>query len=203
MDVGSLGLGGFSVAGSIGHRCCREHPRCRAALDAVVAQIETALHAIFTSLPVGRGRCAPGCWPSIGDCWARFSTAAALAGVAASTRRSGHARFVACRWASTNSYATRFVTSLVTAAATTPGCSTSTNKPAPAAKTIATPCGSWPVPGHDCWTTHSPCGTVPCKPDLRAPPATPLPPRADCATRRMTRRLPGQIVRSWQKMAAI
>jgi len=85
-----------------------------AALDAVMAQIdaleqqiETALHAhpdaiIFTSLPRAGTVRAARLLAEIGDCRARFPTAAALAGLAGvtpSTRQSGHTRIVAFRWA--------------------------------------------------------------------------------------------------------
>jgi transposase len=84
------------------------------ALDAVMAQIDAletqiadalAVHpdaAIFTSLPRAGTVRAARLLAEIGDCRARFPTAASLAGLAGvtpSTRQSGNTRIVAFRWA--------------------------------------------------------------------------------------------------------
>ena len=85
-----------------------------AALNTVMAQVEVleaqiaaalAVHpdaAIFTSLPRAGTVRAARLLAEIGDCRARFPTAASLAGLAGvtpSTRQSGHTRVVAFRWA--------------------------------------------------------------------------------------------------------
>lgn len=76
-------------------------------IDALEQQITTALAAhpdaaIFTSLPRAGTVRAARLLAEIGDCRARFPTAASLAGLAGvspSTRQSGNTRIVAFRWA--------------------------------------------------------------------------------------------------------
>jgi len=102
------------VTGPAGHALAGITRAYLAALDAVMAQIdvleqqiEAGLHAhpdaiIFTSLPRAGTVRAARLLAEIGDCRARFPTAAALAGLAGvtpSTRQSGHTRIVAFRWA--------------------------------------------------------------------------------------------------------
>jgi transposase len=102
------------VTGPAGHALAGITGAYLAALDAVMAQIEgleqqidTALHAhpdaaVFTSLPRAGTVRAARLLAEIGDCRARFPSAAALAGLAGvtpSTRQSGHTRIVAFRWA--------------------------------------------------------------------------------------------------------
>ena len=76
-------------------------------IDVLEQQIKTALaahpdQAIFTSLPRAGTVRAARLLAEIGDCRARFPTAASLAGLAGvtpSTRQSGNTRIVAFRWA--------------------------------------------------------------------------------------------------------
>jgi transposase len=102
------------VSGPAGHALAGVTSAYLAALNTVIeqidvleAQIAAALAAhpdapIFTSLPRAGTVRAARLLAEIGDCRARFPTAAALAGLAGvtpSTRQSGHTRIVAFRWA--------------------------------------------------------------------------------------------------------
>ena len=103
---GISGPAGQALAG-ITHAYLAALDTVMAQIDTLEHQIETALHAhpdaaIFTSLPRAGTVRAARLLAEIGDCRARFPTAAALAGLAGvtpSTRQSGNTRIVAFRWA--------------------------------------------------------------------------------------------------------